>query len=132
MVSGVSFRAGVFDNIDINKPQSYQRPVAPKAPTAENPKKSKGSSFGKVLGGTLITLALAAGALVLGKKTGAFEKLSQQAEKLAGGKLSFLENPAKTAMSALNTAGEWISAKCQAGGRYVQGLFTQKGKSAAV
>ena len=131
MVNGVSFRAGVFDNIDINKPQSYQRPVAPKTVTVDSPKKSKGSSFGKILGGVLITAALAAGALVLGKNTGIFSKISEKAGKLADGKFKFLENPTKTAMSALNTAGEWISTKGKAVYDYGKNLLSKKGTSAA-
>ena len=117
-VSNVSFSAGVFDRPALNAPQTFTRPNAPD--TVEVPKKKKGK---KALGWILGAAAVIAG-LVVGAKTGAFNKVGNIIPKgiKNASWLQWAKNPTKAAMKGLDTAGNWLASVPSK----VAGLFSKK------
>ena len=139
MVNSVSFgtKMGVFERPNIDAPQSYPRPVAPSA-TDKAPKKHK---VLKTIAGIVATAAVVAGGLAAGSKFGIFkaDKVAKLAEKLHIKDASWLQwakEPAKKALSGLDTAGNFVINKSTAvynvtseyvkkGIDWVKGLFNK-------
>lgn len=114
MLNNVSFgsNAGVFSKPDVNKPQAYAKPsVAPASQPPVPPEGPKKGKAGKIILGTLAAIAVTAGLLVAGNKTGVLKNLGKYVpESVKNAKwLQFAKEPVKTAAGAMDTAGKFIA-----------------------
>ncbi|MCM1265435.1 MAG: hypothetical protein NC200_04475 [Candidatus Gastranaerophilales bacterium] len=136
MVNSISFgRKGVFDTVDKNQPQAQTKPSAAVAETKADSVEVGGKKHtaAKVIGGTVATVAVAAGLLALGKHFGAFnvEKVADLTKSFKDKSwISWAKKPVKATLNAFDAAGKFILEKGKAVGEWATNLF-KKDKAAA-
>jgi len=112
MVNSVSFAArNVYSKPDLDAPQANSRQAAAMPPQPPVPPKKKHSAAKAILG-TVAAVAVAATALALGSKYGAFDPA--KVGKVLGGLkdaswLKWAKEPAKKVLGGLNTAGNFVA-----------------------
>lgn len=136
MVNSVSFgRKGVFDKAEVEKPQANTRTNTATAETKpdEVVVGGKKHTAAKVIGGTVATVAVAAGLLAAGKHFGAFnvEKVADLTKSFKDQKwISWAKKPVKATLNGLDKAGEYILKKGKAVGEWFKNIGKKSEKPA--
>ena len=102
-----------YNSYELRNKQSFQKRVDNPIETEAKKEEDKKNHTGLKLAGALVAAAGIVAGLIVGNKTGAFNKLGKLIpDAIKNSKaLNFAKEPAKKVLSGLNTAGGWLATK---------------------